>query len=294
MVIGLLGLGEVGTAYGLGMVRNGATIKGYDIRFENPKDMPLFDRCKAGGITLAKTPQECIEGCDLIMANTTSHVAVRTAEMAKPFLKPGQIYIDGNSAIPTVKREIAALLDGCCDFVDGVTMNNPTQLGLKCPVTVSGPMAAKATEILAGYGMTMVNIGDQIGQASALKCIRSVFTKSCISSFMECMIMAHKYGISDPMFESIVSYLTDDPPRETLETIAVTHVLHAWRQGEEVESVSVFEKEEGIDNTMAAAAAKKLYYNGSLGMREKFNDRVAPNMKAVLDEMLKAYLQKKA
>lgn len=293
MVIGLLGLGEVGTAYGLGMVRNGAIVKGYDIRFENPNDMPLFDRCKEGGITLAKTPQECIEGCDLIMANTTSHVSVRTAEMAKPFLKPGQIYIDGNSAIPTVKHEIAALLEGCCEFVDGCTMNNPTQLGLKCPVVVSGPMAKKATEILASYGMTMVNIGDKVGQASALKCIRSVFTKSFISAFMECMLMAHKYGISEPMFESIVDYLTDDPPRETLETIAVTHVLHAYRQGEEVESVSIFEKEEGIDNTMAAAAAKKLYYNGSLGMREKFNDRVAPNMKVVLDEMLKAYLEKK-
>lgn len=293
MVIGLLGLGEVGTAYGLGMVHNGATVKGYDIRFENPKDMPLFDRCRDGGITLARTPQELIEGCDLIMANTTSHASVSTAEMSRPFLKHGQIYIDGNSAIPTVKHEISALLEGCCDFVDGCTMNNPTQLGLKCPVVVSGPMAQKAADMLSAYGMTMVCIGDQIGQASALKCIRSIFTKSFISAFMECMLMAHKYGISEPMFESIVDYLEKDPPRETLETIAVTHVLHAYRQGEEVESVSLFERDEGMDNTMAAAAAKKLYYNGSLGMREKFHDRVAPNMKVVLEELLKAYLQEK-
>lgn len=292
MIIGLLGLGEVGTAYGLGMVREGATIKGYDIRFENTNVMPLFDRCKDGGISLSKTPQELIEGCDLIMANTTSHASVSTAEMAKPFLKPGQIYIDGNSAIPTVKHEIDALLKGCCEFVDGCTMNNPTQLGTKCPVVVSGPMAQKAADILNSYGMNTICLGDQIGQASALKCIRSIFTKSFASSFMECMLMAHKYGISGPMLDSIVDYLEKDPPRETLETIIVTQVLHAKRQAQEVESVSLLELDEGMDNTMAAAAAKKLYYNASLGMREKFHDRVAPNTKVVLDEMLKVYLKK--
>lgn len=292
MIIGLLGLGEVGTAYGLGMVREGATIKGYDIRFENTNDMPLFDRCKDGGISLSKTPQELIEGCDLIMANTTSHASVSTAEMAKPFLKPGQIYIDDNSAIPTVKHEIDALLKGCCEFVDGCTMNNPTQLGTKCPVVVSGPMAQKAADILNSYGMNTICLGDQIGQASALKCIRSIFTKSFASSFMECMLMAHKYGISGPMLDSIVDYLEKDPPRETLETIIVTQVLHAKRQAQEVESVSLLELDEGMDNTMAAAAAKKLYYNASLGMREKFHDRVAPNTKVVLDEMLKVYLKK--
>lgn len=292
MIIGLLGLGEVGTAYGLGMVREGATIKGYDIRFENPNDLPLFDRCKEGGITLAKSPQELIEGCDLIMANTTSHASVSTAEMAKPFLKPGQIYIDGNSAIPTVKHEIDALLKGCCEFVDGCTMNNPTQLGTKCPVVVSGPMAQKSADILNSYGMNTICLGDQIGQASALKCIRSIFTKSFSSSFMECMLMAHRYGISGPMLDSIVDYLEKDPPRETLETIIVTQVLHAKRQAEEVESVSLLERDEGMDNTMAAAAAKKLYYNASLGMREKFNDRVAPNTQVVLDEMLKVYQKK--
>lgn len=292
MIIGLLGLGEVGTAYGLGMVREGATIKGYDIRFENLKDMPLFDRCKEGGISLAKTPRELIEGCDLIMANTTSHASVSTAEMAKPFLKPGQIYIDGNSAIPTVKHEIDALLKGCCEFVDGCTMNNPTQLGTKCPVTVSGPMAKKAADILNRYGMNTIYLGDQIGQASALKCIRSIFTKSFSSSFMECMLMAHKYGISGPMLDSIVDYLEKDPPRETLETIIVTQVLHAYRQAQEVESVSLLEESEGMDNTMAAAAAKKLYFDASLGMREKFHDKVAPNTQVVLDEMLKVYQKK--
>lgn len=292
MIIGLLGLGEVGTAYGLGMVREGATIKGYDIRFENLKDMPLFDRCKEGGISLAKTPRELIEGCDLIMANTTSHASVSTAEMAKPFLKPGQIYIDGNSAIPTVKHEIDALLKGCCEFVDGCTMNNPTQLGTKCPVVVSGPMAQKAADILNGYGMNTICLGDKIGQASALKCIRSIFTKSFSSSFMECMLMAHKYGISGPMLDSIVDYLEKDPPRETLETIIVTQVLHAYRQAQEVESVSLLEESEGMDNTMAAAAAKKLYFDASLGMREKFHDKVAPNTQVVLDEMLKVYQKK--
>ena len=68
---------------------------------------------------------------------------------------------------------------------------------------------------------------------------------------------------------------------------------HAKRQAQEVESISFMELEEGMDNTMATAAARKLYYLASLGMREKFNDRVAPNIHVVMDELLKVYQQKK-
>lgn len=292
MIVGLMGLGEVGTQYGIGMVCNGATVKGYDIRFNNPDYMCLFDRCRDGGVTFAKNAQELIEDCDIIMANTSSHVAVDTAKMAKPFLKPGQIYIDGNSAIPTVKREIEDMLKGTCYVVDGCTMNSPPQLGVKCPVTVSGSMAQKTADMLNSVGMNVTCIGDQIGQASALKCIRSIFTKSLSSAFIECMCMAHKYEISDAMFNSIVEYL-EDPPADTLSTIITTQVILAKRQAEEVESVSLLEIDEGMDNTMAAAAAKKLFFYDSLGMREIFNNRVAPNMHAVLDELLKVYPQKK-
>lgn len=293
MIVGLMGLGEVGTQYGLGLVRNGATVKGYDIRFCNPNDMCLFDRCKEGGVNLVKNAQELIEGCDLIMANTTSHAALDTAQMAKPFLNSSQIYIDGNSAVPKVKHEIDELLKNTCSFVDGVTMNNPTQLGVKCPVVVSGPMGQKTADMLNGAGMNVTCIGDQIGQASVFKCIRSIFTKSFSSAFMESMLMAHKHGISDALLQSIVDYLEKDPPRDTLETIITTQVLHAKRQAQEVESISFMELEEGMDNTMATAAARKLYYLASLGMREKFNDRVAPNIHVVMDELLKVYLQKK-
>lgn len=289
MIVGLMGLGEVGTQYGLGMVQCGATVKGFDIRFNNPNDLPLFDRCKDGGIILVKDVQELVEGCDIIMANTTSHAAMGTAEMVKPYMTPDQIYIDGNSAIPAVKHEIDQFLKGTCHFVDGVTMNNPTQLGAKCPVVVSGPMAQKATDVMNSFGMNLICIGDSVGQASALKCVRSIFTKSLISALTESMCMAHKYGISEALFDSIVDYLEKDPPRDTLSTILMTQVLHAKRQAQEVESISLMESDEGMDNTMAAAAAKKLYFIASLGMREKFNDRVAPSVNAVLDELLKVY-----
>ena len=34
MVIAFIGLGEVGSTYSSGLARNGATVKGYDIKFD--------------------------------------------------------------------------------------------------------------------------------------------------------------------------------------------------------------------------------------------------------------------
>lgn len=288
MVVAFIGLGEVGGNYSKGMVQHGGIVKGYDLKFHDPDGKERFRHCADAGVELVEGPKELIEGSDIIIAVTSSHQAMETAEMYKPYLKPGQVYVELNSATPRVKREVQSFLAEDCIFVDGATMNSPTQLGVKTPVVMSGPQAKSVVEALNSVGMNITLLGDSIGQAAAYKVIRSIFAKSVEASLVESMCMARKYGIADEVFNSIAS-LFDGDVHAFLAMMIRTNMIHAKRRAEEVEAVGLMEKEDGMNNIMAMAAAQKLFWLADKGMKEKFSGRVAENMYIALDTLLEVY-----
>ena len=92
MVIAFIGLGEVGSTYSSGLARNGATVKGYDIKFdtEGKENFVNYQKCLDAGVQLVDSPKELIEGSDIIIAVTSCSQAMETAAMYKPFLKKEQ------------------------------------------------------------------------------------------------------------------------------------------------------------------------------------------------------------
>jgi len=286
MIVSFIGLGEVGSTYSTGLAKNGVKVKGYDLKFHDPVEKDKFIPYGEAGVELVKGPKELIEGSDIIMAVTSCTQAIETAEMYKPYLKKGQIYIEMNSAIPAIKDKVKALLEPVCEFVDGATLCSPSQFGVATPIVMSGPLAKEASDKLNASGMNIKYLGDEIGQASAYKVIRSIFTKSLESCLIETLHAARKYGIAEQIFESVVEFLAGEPTDQTLALMVRTNVLHAKRRGDEIGEIAEMLKEDGLDNSMASAATKKLYWLASLGMKEKFNGKKADNMYDVIDALL--------
>lgn len=229
-------------------------------------------------VKLYAEPQSALKEAQIVLEATTGHVALDTARMCKPFMKQDQTLIDLNASSPAVKRAIAAELDGCCSFIDGGIMASPLQLGLKTPIVLSGATAETIAKQLNSVGMNMTVLGTEVGKASAYKIIRSIFTKSVEASLIESLMAAKAYGISQEVFDSIVQLFTVDPIEKTLDLMVRSNVLHAGRRAFEVEEVATMEKQDRIDNTMAAAAAKKLSYLASLGVGSLFHGAVAETL----------------
>ncbi len=286
MVVSFIGLGEVGSAYSTGLAGNGVRVKGYDLKFHDAAEKDKFLPYGEAGVELVKSPEELITGSDIILAVTSCTQAIETAEMYKPFLKKGQIYIEMNSAVPSIKEKVRTLLAPVCEFVDGATLCSPSQFGVATPLVMSGELAREASDKLNAAGMNIKYLGDRIGQASAYKVIRSIFTKSLESCLIETMHAARKYGIAEEVFESVVEFLAGEPTDETLALMVRTNVLHAKRRGDEIAEISEMLEEDGLDNSMAAAAARKLYWLSSLGMKERFKGRKADSMYEVVDALL--------
>ena len=285
MIVAFIGLGEVGGNYAKGIVKNGGKVKGYDILFHEPDGPERFKHYVDAGVELVASPKELIKDSDIVIAVTSCQQAMETAEIYKPYLKKGQVYVELNSSIPSVKKDVYEYIGDTCDFLDGATMNSPTQLGVKTPVVMSGPRAKEITEKLNSVGMNITYLGDEIGMSSAYKVIRSIFTKSVEAALIECMCMARKHGIAEDVFSSIVKMFEGDV-YEFLAMMIRSNMIHAKRRAEEVLDVSKMEEEEGMNNVMADAAAKKLFWIESKGMKDKFNGKVAKDMYTALDTLL--------
>jgi 3-hydroxyisobutyrate dehydrogenase-like beta-hydroxyacid dehydrogenase len=286
MIIGIIGLGEVGSRYAAGITKDGADTKGYDLLLGKPVFQEKESRCRDAGVKLANSPDEIIEGCDLILAITTCAQAIETVEMYKSFLKKGQIYIDFNSAIPSIKVKVKSIVEATgAAFCDACSMNSPLRHGHHNQVVISGKLAKKVADILNSYNMNIKVLGEEIGQASAYKVIRSIFTKGSEALLIESLSVARRLGIMDEVFESLVDFLSDDTAGR-LSALVRTDVIHAKRRAEEVGAVSEMLKEMNMDNTMSSAAYKKLLWSADIGLKEKFNSNVPENLSEVIDAFL--------
>lgn len=287
MVIGIIGLGDVGSRYASGITKEGAITKGYDLLFGVTAFKEKEDRCRDAGVNLVCGTQELIEGSDLILAITTCAQAIETAEGAAPFLKKGQIYIDFNSAVPTIKFQLQKIIESKgVDFCDACTMESPIKAWHKTPVVISGPRAKEVSEILNSYNMNLRYLGDKIGQASALKILRSIFTKGLEALLIESLSSSYAYGVMDDVFESINTMLKE--PTEILFSRMIrTNVVHSKRRAEEIGAIADMLKEVNMDNTMSVAAYKKLMWSADSGIKEQFRSQIPENLYDAIDAFSK-------
>lgn len=286
MIIGFIGLGEVGSRYSSGLALQGLTVKGYDLKFGEADFQEKEERCKNAGVLLSEGTGALIDGCDLILAVTTCSQAIETAEGAAPFLKKGQIYIDFNSAIPSVKRSIQRIIEKTgADFCDACSVNSPLRYGLKNHVVISGIHAKEIAEMLNSYQMNIQVLGTEVGQASAFKVIRSIYMKGTEALLLECLCASRRLGIMEQTFSSIVDSMNGDIAG-FLSLLVRTDVVHAKRRAEEIGAVSDMLSEMNMDNTMSSATTKKLIWSENLRLKEKFNSSIPSNMNEVIDAIL--------
>jgi len=285
MVISFIGLGEVGSTYSSGLAQNSAEVRGYDLLFETV-GQEIFTKCKEAGVQLVNSLEELVEGADIIIAVTACSIAMETAETVKGYLKENQRYVELNSAVPQIKKEVAEYLGDSCKFVDGTTLSSPTQFGVATPIVMSGPYGKETADDLNSYGMNIKFLGDENGQASAFKVVRSIFTKGLESVLIECLTVAKDFGIENEIYQSIVAFLSDEPTEDTLALLVETDVLHSKRRGDEIREIAQMVEDLELDNTMSLAATKKLYYLSDMNLRERFNNEKADEMMDAIEAML--------
>ncbi|MCX5818327.1 MAG: NAD(P)-binding domain-containing protein [Deltaproteobacteria bacterium] len=288
MKIGFIGFGGAGYGLAKGLHQTGLTeILFYDRMQQTPPYAQVIRRHAAEiGALPAATAGELLSRVDVVFSCVTGAMAVSVAEEAAPFLAPGKLYADVNTAAPQIKEQVAGIVEKAgAAFVDTAMMGAVPTFLHRVPILASGGGAERFRKCMQPYGMNIRVIGEKPGQASAIKMFRSIFMKGLLSLFLEMLTATHRYGVDETVLGSIAESLDGVPFLETARLQMTKGGVNAERMAHEMEEVIATLEGMGLPSGMSRAAMEKLRWCAGFGLRERFGGELPATLTEVLRAM---------
>src|SRR6478752_6994557 len=162
--IGMVGHGEVGRIFASGLKPSVAEVAAWDLKFAQADKQSTEQ-----GVRACASMQELCEASDLVISAVTASNTLAVAQEAAPFLRPGTVFLDLNSASPGTKQQAAALVDARgAHYVEAGVMTSVPPYGIKVPMLLGGAKAAELAQLLVSWGMDARAVSDALGVASAI------------------------------------------------------------------------------------------------------------------------------
>jgi len=241
--IGMVGLGEAGTAIATDLVSAGAAVRGWDPVAPCPE-----------GVEAASDAADAAAGTDVVISANSAGVARDVARSVIPALQGGQVFADLNTAAPARKRELAEAIGGAGALFADVALIAPVPgRGLGTPALVSGSGAESFAATLGPLGMPVTVVGQEPGAAAARKLARSVFAKGLAAAIGESLAVAEQLGFEQWLYADLERTL-EDADAALLQRLIDGSRLHAARRVEEMAAAVEMLEAAGVDPRIASAS----------------------------------------
>lgn len=287
--IAFIGFGEAAQAFTTGWRTLGRVeITAFDIKTHDPATRAAkeadYDAC---GVSGTKSAEAAAEGADVIVSAVTAASAADAARSVAAVLKPGQLYLDINSAAPSRKREAADVVAKTgAQYVDVAVMAPVHPTLHKTPLLIGGPGAKRAEDFFTRFEMSFETVSERVGDASTIKMVRSVMIKGIEALVSESIVAAVKEGIDDKILDSLeVTFPGMDWHRRAgymLERMG----RHGERRAEEMREVAKTMDDLGIGGVMAAATAERQQRIADLDLKTRFGGDVPEDHRVLAKAIL--------
>lgn len=219
-------------------------------------------------VELAEDAVHAIFDADWVISAVTAADSLEAAQSVADHLSADQVFIDINSVSGGRKQDTAALVGvhGAA-YVDMAVMAPVHPRGHRTPVLLAGP----ACEALSGQFTTLEFdfsiVGDEIGAATSIKMLRSLFVKGMEAITVQTLLAAKAAGRFDEVYGSLAASFPQlgwpDYPTYQLERVA----RHGVRRAAEMRESAATLKELGFGpgHDLATAIADFQAEIGKLG-----------------------------
>jgi 3-hydroxyisobutyrate dehydrogenase-like beta-hydroxyacid dehydrogenase len=262
MAVTFIGFGEAGQAF----ARPGA--RAFDHKTDDvaTRAAKLADYAVAG-VQSCDTAAQALSGAAIVLSLVTADQALAAARAYAPMLDPGALWLDMNSVAPATKRAAADAIEAAGGrYVDVAVMSPVLPAQLNVPLLVSGPHAEEAADTLRDAGFTKVSIaGDKVGDASSIKMIRSVMVKGLEALSAECILAAHRAGVTEAVLASLDHSWKDQPWQSRFDYNLDRMLAHGLRRAAEMEEVAKTLEDLGIDPAMTRGTIARQREIGGIG-----------------------------
>ena len=266
--IAFLGFGEAGSAFARGFrTETHPVLLAYDIKIHDLEESRSFrEHCVNLDVESTLTSMNAVIDSDATFSVVTAGQALAAAASIRTQLDRKPWYFDCNSCSPDTKRlaeqEISRLGGR---YIDVAVMAPVLPCLHRTPLLVSGADADAAVEFMQSIGMNAAAVGMEVGEASAIKLVRSIFVKGLEATTMECALAARRAGVDDRVFRSLSSSYPELDWEAFAGRVIERMLVHGCRRAEEMEAAEELVRSLNLPSSMSAGAAVWQKAVGSLG-----------------------------
>ncbi|MDE2779896.1 MAG: DUF1932 domain-containing protein [Chloroflexota bacterium] len=160
------------------------------------------------GIRDVENVEELVAQSDLIMSMTVSAaVPSLCREVADAIKSTGSdtLFAECNAIAPQLTREMEPVITGSGGrFVDVSIIGGPPRPDYSPHFYASGEQAAEF-EQLNDFGLTVIRLDGEVGQASGIKMCYAAMTKGSWALYSELLMAAELMGLTEPLLEEFRS-----------------------------------------------------------------------------------------
>jgi len=289
MVIAFIGFGGAGYGLTKGLKQAGVDpVYFFDTHWNTPPFGTVISRRAAEtGAVRAESIPALLASAETVISCVTGVVAVSVAEQSAPYLSAKHLYVDVNTAAPTVMETVASVVEKTgAGFADAAMMGAIPAFLHRVPILVSGGGAETFKQRMQPYGMDITCVGDKPGQASAIKMFRSIFMKGFLALLLEMLPATHRFGVDDLVLNSIAQSMEKHPFLETVRLQVSKGVVNAARMAHEMEDVLQTLKDMEMPAVMTPAVMEKLRWCERLDLKTHYGGELPEDTAEIMDALL--------
>ena len=259
--IGLLGFGEAGQAFADTLPKDKVALFAYDVVFSSPEEAParyakMRDCAAQNQVACCASPAELAASSKFIFSLVTADDCAAAARAIASDLTEHHIFFESNSVSPGTKKTNAQLAKKRgAGFIDMAIMAPVAGRGHATPALLSGTGEAQLKPILEMLGFSARWAGQDIGQASVTKMLRSILIKGMESLVSESMAAAVELGLDTEILTTAGKTLRIDDMPGLADYVMERVARHGGRRAAEMREVAKTLTELGLSNHMASAIA---------------------------------------
>ena len=267
---GIIGHGVVGSVFSRLLRNHGARVLSYDRLLDRQETASSMRKKIEDDGSKACSLAELLAASNYILSVVTPQSCREVADDVSRSLHGHQVFIDLTSTAPAVKRMIGATVTNSgAKFVEGVILGAVRSFASPI-ILLGGPTGDSAALVLQQYGLAARFYSPEIGRASAFKMLRSIFSKGMEAVLVETLVAACRAGLLDEIWEEIRTTLSKGNVEDTLETWIRSHARSAQRRCHEMQEVSQFLEEIGIQPVLPRAFGQVFARSLELGVSDAF------------------------
>lgn len=228
----VLGCGEVGRCYATAL---GATGHFAIELCDTVPGAKAHELARNLGTLLHTQVGSWLHETDLVISCVIGGAALAAARQCLAHLPAGSIFADFTTASPEDKIQAAGeARNAGIRYVDTVILGAISVTQQATPLLCVGEGAEVVVDTMRKVGAPIRVLQDgAVGDAAALKLLRTIFTKGLEALAVETLVAAERRGLLSQLHE-VLSDFDKTPLRTRLDTLVRTHVVHAERRLHEV------------------------------------------------------------